>query len=206
MFLTSISGHGDLGDATLRAMFEARKRVFVDLLRWNIPVLDGRFEVDQFDNEAATYLILSDTTGRHLASARLLETERPHILDTLFPHLSAGPVPRGPDIREITRFCLDPRPDARQRRVARDTLVMALAQHALEAGLASYTGVAELSWLQQIFAFGWDCGPLGLPRRDGPAMIGALRISITPDTPTLLTQAGIAPATVLDAARLRSAA
>src|SRR3546814_12577576 len=45
-------------DAVLAAMFEARKRVFVDLLGWDVPVLAGRFEVDQFDDVHARYLVL----------------------------------------------------------------------------------------------------------------------------------------------------
>ncbi len=32
-----------------RSMFEERKRVFVDLLRWDVPVVAGRYEIDQFD-------------------------------------------------------------------------------------------------------------------------------------------------------------
>lgn len=31
-------------DAVLRAMFAARKSVFVDLLKWDVPVLDGAYE------------------------------------------------------------------------------------------------------------------------------------------------------------------
>jgi N-acyl-L-homoserine lactone synthetase len=87
----------------LREMFEARKRVFVDLLRWDVPVLEGRYEVDQFDDEHAVYLIVADEQGRHAGSARLLKSTRPHILDTLFPDLCASAPPRGPDIVEITR-------------------------------------------------------------------------------------------------------
>lgn len=86
----------------LRSMFEARKRVFVDLLGWELPVLAGRYELDRFDDARATYLIIADGDRRHLGSARLLETERPHILDTLFPDLVAGPIPCGRQVREIT--------------------------------------------------------------------------------------------------------
>lgn len=60
------------GHAALRAMFAARKQVFVDLLKWDVPVLDERYEVDQFDTPEARYLILLDNEGRHHASARLL--------------------------------------------------------------------------------------------------------------------------------------
>ena len=92
----------------LRAMFAARKRVFVDLLKWDVPVLDGSYEIDQFDTPAATYVVLTEADGEHRASARLLETGGPHILADLFPQLCCGPVPRGRDTREITRFCIDP--------------------------------------------------------------------------------------------------
>ncbi|WP_066794213.1 acyl-homoserine-lactone synthase [Sphingomonas soli] len=206
MFLTIGSGAGGTGDAILRAMFEARKRVFVDLLGWDVPVLADRYEIDQFDDPHATYLVLSDAAGNHLGSARLLETTRPHILDTLFPELCEGAIPRSAAIREITRFCLDPRQNARQRRRTRDTLVHALAAHALETGLTGYTGVAETGWLQQILAFGWDCEPLGLPHRSGQTMLGALSIAVTPDTPALLRRAGIVPDAVLSAADARHAA
>jgi N-acyl-L-homoserine lactone synthetase len=87
--------------APLRAMFRARKRVFVDLLGWDVPVIDGRFEIDQFDDEHAVYLIVTLPDGRHAGSARLLRTTRPHILDTLFPGLCAAPPPRPPPGRAL---------------------------------------------------------------------------------------------------------
>jgi acyl-homoserine lactone synthase len=180
----------------LQAMFAARKRVFVDLLRWDLPVCEGRFEVDRFDDEHAEYLVVG-ADGRHLASARLLPTTRPHILGSLFPQLCAGDLPRGPHIREITRFCLDPAIGSRARREARDVLVSALVAHARARGIERYTGVAELAWLQQILAFGWRCRPLGLPHAIGRRTLGALAIEIAADTPVLLAAGGIHRATTL---------
>lgn len=178
-------------DAVMRAMFAARKSVFVDLLKWDVPVLEDRYEIDQFDDHYAQYLVLTDSTGAHLASARLLPTVRPHILGTLYPQLCDHAVPTGPDIFEITRFCLDRRLRAAERRIVRDTLVTALADHALRHGIASYTAIAELAWFQQILAFGWDCLPLGLPRVIDGAPLAALRIAISPQTPALLAAAEI---------------
>ena len=175
----------------LREMFEARKRIFVDLLKWCVPVLEERFEVDQFDDEHAAYLIVAGPDGRHAASARLLETVRPHILDTLFPQLCEAEPPRGRAMLEITRFCLDRRQDARERRETRDLLVSALVDHALGNGIRTYTGVAEIGWLQQILAFGWRCSPLGMPRIVDGRMLGALRIEISDETPALLARSGI---------------
>jgi len=192
-------------DDVLRAMFAARKSVFVDLLKWDVPVIDGRYEVDQFDDEHATYLVLTDPEGGHLGSARLLPTTRPHILDSLYADLCEAAPPRGPDIVEITRFCLDHGLGARDRRQVRDTLVAALVSYALDHGITRYSAIAEMGWFQQILAFGWTCRPLGLPRITGGAMLAALVIEIDPSTPARLAAAGIAAAN-LDTVSRRAAA
>lgn len=195
-----VKAHGarPLEDSVLRGMFEARKRVFVDLLKWNVPVIDGRYELDQFDDEHAVYLIVTEADGGHLGSARLLKTERPHILDTLFPQLCADGVPRGNDTLEITRFCLERRQSAADRLLIRNRLVTAIVAHALAHDITTYTGVAELAWLQQILAFGWRCRPLGLPRPVGTTLLGALQIDIDRQTQALLMQSGIWMPPVLD--------
>lgn len=178
-------------DRALRAMFEARKRVFVDLLKWQVPVLDGRFEMDQFDTSSAEYLILTDGAGAHRASARLLRTDGSHILADLFGHLCEGPVPSGPTCREITRFCLEPSLTARERREARNQLVSALADHALDQGITEYTGVASPAWFEQIAEFGWDCCALGEARQIGDQHLIALHIRIDAQTAYGLAASGI---------------
>jgi N-acyl-L-homoserine lactone synthetase len=190
----------------LREMFEARKRVFVDLLKWDVPVLEGRFEIDQFDDEQAVYLIVARRDGGHAASARLLQTSRPHILDTLFPALCASTPPQGQDVLEITRFCLDRGQSADERLEARNILVSAFVRYALDHGVSTYTGVAEMGWLQQILAFGWRCRPLGLPRMVDGKLVGALRIDISDETPNLLEANGIYRAAPLAAADILEAA
>lgn len=195
MFHIMQFGARPMPDGVLRAMFAARKSVFVDLLKWNVPVIDDRYEVDQFDDVHATYLVLSNGGGEHLASARLLPTSRPHILDSFYAALCEAPPPSGPGIYEVTRFCLDRRLKARERRVARDTLVTGLAEHALSCGISRYTAIADISWFQQILAFGWRCRPLGLPQKIDGATLIALEIEIDADTPARLVAAGIAPPT-----------
>jgi N-acyl-L-homoserine lactone synthetase len=192
--------------AALREMFEARKRVFVDILKWDVPVLEDRFEIDQFDDEHATYLIVPDEQGFHAGSARLLKTVRPHILDSLFPELCDKQAPSGDKVLEITRFCLDPGRDARVRLETRNRLVSALVRYALDHGIETYTGVAEMGWLQQILAFGWKCRPLGFPRERAGKLLGALRIDISEETPRLLEENGIYRHSVLRALEALEAA
>ncbi|HKY82195.1 MAG TPA: acyl-homoserine-lactone synthase [Sphingobium sp.] len=178
-------------DAVLHAMFSARKSVFVDLLKWKVPVIDGRFEVDQFDDEHARYVILSEPDGTHLASARLLPTIRPHILDSFYTGLCENTPPRGEQTFEITRFCLDRNLRAPERRVVRNHLVTAIVEHALENRISRYVAIAEMSWFQQILAFGWQCRPLGLPQLLDGSMLIALEIEIGADTLDRLADAGI---------------
>jgi N-acyl-L-homoserine lactone synthetase len=206
MVIVENGGAGLPEDRTLRQMFEARKRVFVDLLKWDVPVLDRRFELDEFDDQRATYIIVADGSGNHLGSARLLPTTRPHILGDLFPELCAGPVPAGPDIFEITRFCLGRTQGALARRETRNRLVSALVRFALEQGIHTYTGVAEMGWLQQILAFGWDCRPLGAPLPLRGRLTGALAIGISGETPVLLDRNGIWAAEALELSPLAAAA
>ncbi|SNS96513.1 acyl-homoserine-lactone synthase [Sphingopyxis indica] len=189
-------------DSALRAMFRARKEVFIDLLKWDLPVLADEFEVDQFDRQAE-YLILLEQGVKHRASTRLLRTDQPHLLGNLYPHLCAGPVPTGTTIREITRFCLDRHQRASERRSARNQLVTALAEHALATGITAYTGIAEQEWFEQIRHFGWDCKALGQPVvHEGRRLIG-LHIRIDSDTIEGLQASGVyeAPKLMLTAPR-----
>jgi acyl-homoserine lactone synthase len=206
MVIVERSGGEPLEGEILKQMFEARKQVFVDLLKWDVPVLDGRFEIDEFDDSQATYIIAADGDGNHLGSARLLPTTRPHILGDLFPELCAGPVPAGPRIFEITRFCLGRHQGAAVRRDTRNRLVSGLVSFALEHGIRTYTGVAEMGWLQQILAFGWDCRPLGSPLELGGRLTGALAITVDEETPALLERNGIWCAEALEFAPLAAAA
>lgn len=189
--LHSGNAGSSLSDEAIRGMFAARKEVFIDLLGWDVPVLAGRYELDQFDDEHAVYLIITGPNAEHHASARLLPTTQPHILADLYAPLCDRDVPRGPGISEITRFCLDRNLTAPERRNARNQLVTAIAEYGLANGIHTFTGVAEMGWLRQILGFGWRSYPLGRPRLIGGRMLAALAIEIDAETPDLLARAGI---------------
>ncbi|MBU1825275.1 MAG: autoinducer synthase [Alphaproteobacteria bacterium] len=183
MITQSTRAHDAPGNAALRAMFAARKQVFIDKLQWDLPALDGRFELDQFDTPDARYLILLDPDDlRHRASARLLPTTAPHLLGDIYSHLCADGAPSGEGVWEISRFCLDPGQTPTERRDARNQLVTALADYALRHGIGEYVGVAEAGWYHTISKFGWTCRTLGPVHRDSACRIVALSIAIDEDT------------------------
>lgn len=188
--------------AILDAMHRDRKHVFIDLLKWDVPVVLGRFEIDQFDDDRAIYLVAADANGEHRGSIRLLPTDGPHILGTIFPDLCDEAVPRSPHIYEISRGCLSMRLRAPERLAVRNALTTAAVEFALLHEIHAFTCIADSGWLSQVLALGWDCWPLGLPRKMGRSLTGALRIDITPETPHLLRDAGTyvsAPLTMADA-------
>lgn len=175
----------------LETMFEDRKRLFVDLLGWDLGIRHGRWEIDAFDGDDAIYLIAVDQTGDHIGSLRLLPSEQPHILSTLFPELCANGVPVGPTTFEITRLCLPVRHGTAERLRIRNALITAMVDHALGAGITQLTGVVEIGFLKQILRMGWRCRALGPSRRFGGAALGAFLIEIDALTPTLLAATGI---------------
>lgn len=179
-----------LSDPLIAAMFADRKKLFVDLLDWDVPTVAGRYEIDQFDSERATYLIAGDGED-HQGSLRLLPTNAAHILGNLFPSLCDGHVPRGPNVAEITRLCLPPGLRASERLRVRNVLISAMVDHALEAGITTLTGVVSASFLEQVLVMGWRCEALGAPRRIDGARLGAFRVEVEPDTPDLLAATGI---------------
>lgn len=186
-----------LADPRMAGMFADRKILFVDLLGWDVPVVDGRYEIDQFDREGATYLIALRGDGSHAGSMRLLPTTAPHILSDIFAELCEGAVPVGEDILEITRLCLPTRLGSERRLAVRNELISAMVDHALAHEVRALTGVVAWSFLEQVMAMGWRCAPLGRQRRIGAATLGAFRIDLDADTVPSLVRTGIyAPGTI----------
>ena len=159
-------------------MHKDRKRVFVDSLNWNIPH-DGTREIDQYDDERADYLILREPeTGRHLGSVRLLPTTGAHMLADIFPDLCESEVPRGPNVREITRLVVSPDVPVRERLMVRNMLGRAMIEFGLLQGITKYTAVCDFSFLIQLLSSGWHIKPLGLPQQMEDSLIGALQIRL----------------------------
>jgi N-acyl-L-homoserine lactone synthetase len=196
--------HASPGRATppLIAMFEDRKRLFVDLLGWQVAVIEGRYEIDAFDTPACTYLIAGDDHAPHLGSLRLLPSTQPHILGSLFAVLAGRGVPTGPDVTEITRLCLPARLGAARRLAVRNALISAMVDHALASGTRMLTGVVSEAFRTQVLAMGWNAESLGSAARIDGAWLGAFAIHIDQNTPALLATTGIYTPASLPLARL----
>lgn len=175
----------------LQSMFADRKRLFVDLFGWDVPVIDGEYEIDQFDNAHTVYLIVTDDDGGHAASIRLFPSTRPHMLGTLFPHLCPLGVPVDDATWESTRLCLPQRHGAERRRELRNMLFSAMVDVALDRGIERYTGVIPDPFRKEVLSLGWQAEPLGPAVRIPGGPIGAFLIHVRPDTPQRLGWSGV---------------
>lgn len=191
MILTLTAADRPSYAAIFETMHLDRKRLFVDLFKWDVPVMDGRLEIDQFDGDQSVYLISIDRDGMHEASLRLLPTTRPHMLDTLFPHLCPLGVPTGSTVWESTRLCLPQRHGAVRRRELRNALISTMVDFALAQRITRYTGVLPDPFRREVLAMGWRAEPLGPPVRIPGGPIGAFAVDIAADTPERLRWTGI---------------
>jgi len=174
----------------LQSMFADRKRLFVDLFGWDVPVVDGQYEMDQFDNEHAVYLIAANANEEHEASMRLFPSTQPHMLNSVFPHLCPLGVPVGETIWESSRLCLPQRHGAERRRALRNLLISAMVDFALDRGIEYYTGLIPEAFRKEVLAMGWRAEPLGPAVRMQGGGVGAFLIQIGPDTPARLRWTG----------------
>ncbi len=170
--------------APLREMHSDRKTVFVDHLKWDIPVVEDTLEMDEYDRDDTIYLIVQDEgTGGHLGSVRMLPTTGSHLLGDKFAYLcDGGVVPSGDDIFEITRMVTRPGlPRGAAERV-RQQLSVAIVEYALANGITRFTMMTHMAFLSAVLAVGWDAEPLGLPADIGGDQVGALLLTVTPAT------------------------
>lgn len=170
----------------VEGMFEDRKRLFVDLFGWGVPIIDGRFEMDQFDHDDAVYIIAASRDGEHEASMRLMPSSGSHMLGEIFPHLCPSGVPVGKDTWESSRLCLPQRHGAARRRELRNILISAMVDFALTHGIARITGIIPEGFRKEVLSMGWLAEPLGPALRMAGGAVGAFAIHIGPDTPARL--------------------
>lgn len=164
-------------------MHRDRKRVFVDWLKWDVPVVDD-MEIDQYDTDEAVYLLEVDAVdGSHIASIRLLPCSAPTLMAEHFADMVQNPIPKDDTAWEMTRLCANPRiKDKLVQWNGRKNITIAAIEFALMRDIRQLIFVTHSTWVPTILSVGWDIELLGLPRRDGSESIAAMRINVTPDT------------------------
>jgi acyl homoserine lactone synthase len=158
-----------------------RHECIVERQSWNVPTIRN-MEYDQYDNPAASYLVWRDRAGKALGSSRLYPTDRPYMLQEVFPHLAnKKPLPASSEVWEGSRFCIDASLTPKKRQRIIQEIIIGYLEFGLDYGITNIIGVMYPVYYRNIFIRnGWDVEWLGDVCRstDGHKIIaGSLTIS-----------------------------
>ena len=166
------------------AMFRLRKRVFHDLLKWDVSVR-GDWEIDHYDDANPLYVLsYSDETGMLRGALRLLPTLGPNMLDDTFPILLGdNPEIRSAAIWESSRFCIDPTISqdrgSNQVTIAAAELMCGVGELGLSSGLSHIVTVTDV-FLERMFRrMGCPGERIGEPQRIGSVHAVAVAWEVT---------------------------
>lgn len=167
----------------LERMYGIRHKLYVETRGWKALERPDKREIDQFDNDDAVYLLwLDEGRGLH-GGMRLIPTDRPHLMSEVFAHtVEFEPIPRAPDIYEITRyFALDfEEAGIPMGRISSDVLCGTI--EFLVAQRARYmTVVCDTFFVPMMLECGWDVQPLGLPTPYPEGICISLKVPINAD-------------------------
>lgn len=155
--------------------FRLRHRIFVELQGWHALRRADERDVDAFDNEDATHILVTHE-GELVGGSRVTPLNRPNLLQTVFNGLVHGNLPADPSLgADWTRFYVRPdRREGRRRAPESAALFCAMMEYALREGFTFITFVSSLSMVEHGSAVGWRISPLGAPAMvDGKATVAA---------------------------------
>jgi len=155
----------------LDQLFKKRYEVFKLGYNWDIPTY-GHYELDEYDNHYASYLIYLDDDGDIIGSCRFnpivhSSMVQDHFRDYCFPHLPSEQrllhLPRSNDMLEVTRFFCRPKQQNRIGYFNKETLELLAA--CIELGLSlkmtSLLGIVEQPFKKLFDRLNWQLQEIG---------------------------------------------
>lgn len=189
--------------AEMDGMFRLRKKVFHDLLKWDVQVRDD-WEIDHYDDANPLYVLsYCGSTQRLRGALRLLPTLGPNMLDDTFPVLlGATPEIRSASVWESSRFCIDPEISqdraSNQVTVAAAELMCGVGELGLASNLSHIVTVTDV-FLERMFRrMGCPGERIGEPQRIGSVHAVAIAWEVSHDLLGMMKQVAAIDAPVLD--------
>jgi acyl-homoserine lactone synthase len=160
-----------------------RHEVFVGELGWKDLASDDGLETDDFDHDDAVHHICV-RNDKVAGYQRMLPTVLPHLLSDVFPELCVGRSPRGPDIFELTRYCVAPAYREGRRGVSSvgSELMAGFVEWGLHAGVDNVIIEFETMWVLRALQLKFLVHPLGFETQIGKQKIVATKLSFNEET------------------------
>jgi N-acyl-L-homoserine lactone synthetase len=128
-------------------MFRHRKAVFCDQKKWDVKIVDGEFEIDEFDREDTAYLMSLDQDGRLVGSVRLLTTLNEHMLSGPFKPMFPDIGFVSPTTWEASRFVVlgDSKTQPNNVSTAACEVLLGMCRFGLDHGVSFITAVYDIA-------------------------------------------------------------
>jgi acyl-homoserine lactone synthase len=158
---------------TLDQHFRLRHEIFVKERGWKDFDVDGIYEMDQYDNDDATYLISVDEEDKVVGSSRIYPTVLPHMLSEHFAALVDDAVPQRIDLVEFTRLAICK--SQRGTRIYFEQF-LGLQEFCLSQGMSGATTLIRTHRIPIVQSAGMNVVPLGFAQEIDGEMCTAILI------------------------------
>ena len=138
-----------------RQMYRDRASQFIDRLKWDIKKDANQLEIDQYDSEAAFYLLWVGRRGEHLGSLRLRPISAPNMLEEHFATHFDLPRVISKYSWEVTRFCISPSAPREYSSNISLELIKGACLFGLERAIPEYVGLCFPAMLRIYRKLGW---------------------------------------------------
>ena len=165
----------------INKMFRQRKYVFHDQKQWDVKIVDGEYEIDEYDRDDTCYLISLDRRGDVVGSLRLISTAMPHMMSGPFQKMFPDVGFKSPLIWEVTRFVVHGDHSVQPNQVSTSAceLLLGACQFGLRNGVRHMTSVYESGMLRLYRRCGLPNPELARHRteRHGSVSVGLWEVS-----------------------------
>ncbi len=164
---SNIHSHGEL----LVDYLAARKRVFIDRLRWSVPYVDA-MEFDQYDNPFCRWMVIheygevlggirfSPTTARVGCYSYMLRDAQLGLLRDIPNDVLFFDAPVSPTIWEASRFFISEAVPTQRRRQMQTLLVEKLNSTGYDLGASHVIGIVPAVWSRWVRRLDLDLGAI----------------------------------------------
>gem|GEM_PF-4154552 len=156
----------------LDQLFKKRYEIFKLGYNWDIPTYDC-YEMDEYDNHLASYILYLDQDKNLIGSVRFNPTihtsmVQDHFRDYCYPDLPEDQrlikLPRRKDVLEITRLFCKPKKQNRIGFFNHETLELlaAMIEVSLSQDITSLLSILEQPWRNLFAKLSWELEDIGL--------------------------------------------
>jgi acyl homoserine lactone synthase len=177
MYRFTVGTRKTLTPDTFAALSVYRYEIFVRQLGWELPDSRPGCECDEFDTDAAVFVIAWNQQGEIRGCGRLLPTTQPYLLGKIFRSLLSAEAPMSPQVWELSRFAASPSTRGEARGLAARIFVKCL-EVAHTIGATQVVGVMSLELERWCVDAQLPVERLGEPRPHGETLLVASSLSV----------------------------